>query len=53
MPGRLADALAAYVKAVAAARKQHQGHIPFDGNDAAAVAAASGRCLNEVDQEIE
>jgi len=46
-PERLGEALGAYVAAIREARKRHQGHIPFDSKDAAAIAAASGRCLNE------
>ncbi len=45
-PERLREALVAYVASLDAARQEHQGHIPFGSRDAAAVARASGRCLN-------
>ena len=44
--GRLRDAVVAYVEVLDAARAEHQAHIPFASRDAAAIARASGRCLN-------
>lgn len=43
----LRDALGRYTTAIRRARRQHQGQIPFESKDPAAIAAASGRCLNE------
>ncbi len=43
---RLRDAVVAYLEVLEAARAEHQAHIPFASEDAAAIARASGRCLN-------
>ena len=45
-PERLREALISYVQTLDAARAEHQSHIPFTSKDAAAIARASGRCLN-------
>ena len=45
-PARLFAAMVNYLKALDEARAQHQAHIPFAGKNVAAIAKASGRCLN-------
>ena len=45
-PEKLREALVAYVEVLDAARAEHQNHIPFESKDPAAIARASGRCLN-------
>ena len=45
-PGPLRAALGRYAGALAEARAKYQGGVPFAGADPAAIAAASGRCLN-------
>jgi 2-dehydro-3-deoxyphosphogluconate aldolase / (4S)-4-hydroxy-2-oxoglutarate aldolase len=44
--GPVQRALARYTTALAEARARYQTGVPFGGKDAAAIAAASGRCLN-------
>jgi 2-dehydro-3-deoxyphosphogluconate aldolase/(4S)-4-hydroxy-2-oxoglutarate aldolase len=46
VPGRLQKATADYLAALRAARRKFQPQVPFDTKDAAAIARASGRCLN-------
>ena len=38
--------LTSYLRTLDRTRRQYQEHIPFAGKDAAAIARASGRCLN-------
>jgi 2-keto-3-deoxy-6-phosphogluconate aldolase len=45
-PEPLRLGLGNYLRTLARTRRQFQDHIPFAGKDAAAIAAASGRCLN-------
>ena len=45
-PEPLREALARYTAAIADARAKYQPNVPFAGKDPAAIAAASGRCLN-------
>lgn len=45
-PDRIQEGLRNYLRTMARARGQYQEHIPFASKDAAAIAKASGRCLN-------
>ena len=45
-PAVLRKSLARYTAAIAEARAKHQPSVPFASKDPAAIAAASGRCLN-------
>jgi 2-dehydro-3-deoxyphosphogluconate aldolase/(4S)-4-hydroxy-2-oxoglutarate aldolase len=44
--GLVRDALAAYTGAIREARQRCEPGVPFESGDAAAIARASGRCLN-------
>lgn len=43
---RVREGLVNYLRTLERARRQYQEHIPFASRDAAAIARASGRCLN-------
>jgi len=43
---RVREGLTSYLRTLDRTRRQYQEHIPFAGKDAAAIARASGRCLN-------
>jgi 2-dehydro-3-deoxyphosphogluconate aldolase/(4S)-4-hydroxy-2-oxoglutarate aldolase len=46
VPGRLKKVTQDYLEALRGARRKFQPQVPFESKDAAAIARASGRCLN-------